>query len=108
MMTAEEYHDMVNQGEMYDYFRSQNAANFEQKGKEPFNILDMNFALGPLEKVFGPAVCGLPLRGRCRFLPVSRAIRPTTRLSRSNQGERLISISIRRYRPLSTLPLATR
>lgn len=63
MMTAEEYHDMVNRGEMYDYFRSQNAANFEQKGKEPFNILDMNFALGPLEKVFGPGGVRLTTQG---------------------------------------------
>ncbi len=63
MMTAEEYHEMVNRDEMYDYFRAQNAANFEQKGKEPFNILDMNFALGPLEKVFGPGGVRLTTQG---------------------------------------------
>lgn len=63
MMTAEDYHDMVNRQEMYDYFRSQNTANFEQKGKEPFNILDMNFALGPLEKVFGPGGVRLTTQG---------------------------------------------
>ena len=63
MMTAEQYHDMVNREEMYDYFRSQNSANFEQKGKEAFNILDMNFALGPLEKVFGPGGVRLTTQG---------------------------------------------
>lgn len=63
MMTAEDYHEMVNRGEMYDYFRSQNTANFEQKGKQPFNILDMNFALGPLEKVFGPGGVRLTTQG---------------------------------------------
>lgn len=63
MMTAEDYHEMVNKGEMYDYFRSQNTANFEQKGKQPFNILDMNFALGPLEKVFGPGGVRLTTQG---------------------------------------------
>ncbi|MCM1490899.1 MAG: cell surface protein SprA [Muribaculum sp.] len=63
MMTAEEYHDKLNREEMYDYFRSQNSANFEQKGKEAFNILDMNFALGPLEKVFGPGGVRLTTQG---------------------------------------------
>ena len=63
MMSAEDYHDMVNRQEMYDYFRSQNSANFEQKGKEAFNILDMNFALGPLEKVFGPGGVRLTTQG---------------------------------------------
>ncbi|MDE6291268.1 MAG: hypothetical protein K2M16_07030 [Muribaculaceae bacterium] len=63
MMKAEDYNDMVNREEMYDYFRSQNAANFEQKGKEAFNILDMNFALGPLEKVFGPGGVRLTTQG---------------------------------------------
>lgn len=63
MMSADDYHDMVNREEMYDYFRLQNAANYEQKGKEPFNILDMNFALGPLEKVFGPGGVRLTTQG---------------------------------------------
>ena len=63
MMKAEDYHNMVNREEMYDYFRSQNSANFEQKGKEAFNILDMNFALGPLEKVFGPGGVRLTTQG---------------------------------------------
>lgn len=63
MMIAEDYHKIVNRDEMFDYFRSQNTANFEQKGKEPFNILDMNFALGPLEKVFGPGGVRLTTQG---------------------------------------------
>ncbi|MDE5839695.1 MAG: cell surface protein SprA, partial [Muribaculaceae bacterium] len=63
MMTADDYNDMVNRREMYDYFRSQNSANYEQKGKEAFNILDMNFALGPLEKVFGPGGVRLTTQG---------------------------------------------
>lgn len=63
MMKAEDYHNMVNREEMFDYFRLQNAANYEQKGKEPFNILDMNFALGPLEKVFGPGGVRLTTQG---------------------------------------------
>lgn len=63
LMNAADYHDMVNRQEMQDYFRSQNSLNFEQKGREPFNILDMNFALGPLEKVFGPGGVRLTTQG---------------------------------------------
>ncbi len=63
MMEAGDYHDMINRREMQDYFQSQNAAVFEQKGKEAFNILDMNFALGPLEKVFGPGGVRLTTQG---------------------------------------------
>ena len=63
MMTAEDYHRIANREDMYDYFRSQNSANYEKKGKEAFNILDMNFALGPLEKVFGPGGVRLTTQG---------------------------------------------
>ncbi|MDE5786497.1 MAG: cell surface protein SprA, partial [Duncaniella sp.] len=35
----------------------------EKKEKEPFNILDMNFALGPLEKIFGPGGVQLKTQG---------------------------------------------
>ncbi len=63
LMSADDYNDMVNRQEMYDYFKSQNTSNFEQKGKEAFNILDMNFALGPLEKVFGPGGVRLTTQG---------------------------------------------
>lgn len=62
-MTAEQYHELVNKQEMYDYFHSQNQAIYEKKGKEAFNILDMNFALGPLEKVFGPGGVRLTTQG---------------------------------------------
>lgn len=63
LMTAEQYHELVNKQEMYDYFHSQNQAIYEKKGKEAFNILDMNFALGPLEKVFGPGGVRLTTQG---------------------------------------------
>ena len=63
MMTAEEYHDLVNRQELFSYFKQRNAETFENKDKEPFNILDMNFALGPLDKVFGPGGVRLTTQG---------------------------------------------
>lgn len=63
LMTAEQYHEIANRSEMYDYFHSQNQSIYENKGKEAFNILDMNFSLGPLEKVFGPGGVRLTTQG---------------------------------------------
>ncbi len=63
LMSASQYHDMVNRQEMYDYFQEKNSETFEKKNKEAFNIFDMNFALGPLEKVFGPGGVRLTTSG---------------------------------------------
>ncbi len=63
MMTAEQYNEMVTRREMFNRFRERNAESFEQKDKEAFNIFDMNFALGPLEKVFGPGGVRLTTQG---------------------------------------------
>ena len=63
MMTAQEYNKMLTHREMFQYFQQQNSENFKNKEKQPFNILDMNFALGPLEKVFGPGGVRLTTQG---------------------------------------------
>ena len=54
LMSPEEYNNWENRRSMQSYFQSRNAMRTFEAEKEPFNILDMNFALGPLEKVFGP------------------------------------------------------
>ena len=63
MMTPEEYNAMVNRQTMYDYFRERNSMKVAESEKQPFNILDMNFALGPLEKIFGPGGVRLTTQG---------------------------------------------
>lgn len=63
MMTPAEYNAMVTRQDMFGYFRQRNAEGFEKRDKEAFNILDMNFALGPLEKVFGPGGVRLSTQG---------------------------------------------
>lgn len=60
---ADEYNKISVRNDMMDYYRSRNAESFEKKDKEPFNIFDMNFALGPLEKVFGPGGVRLTTQG---------------------------------------------
>ena len=67
LMTPEQYNKVANHEEMWNYFRSKNSEIFEQKEKQPFNILDMNFALGPLEKVFGPGGVRLTTSGSAQI-----------------------------------------
>ena len=54
---------MVMRKDMFGYFKERNADSYEKKDKEPFNIFDMNFSLGPLEKVFGPGGVRLQTQG---------------------------------------------
>ena len=59
-LTPEQYNSWQTRLSMQNYFRQRNAEAIVTPDKEPFNILDMNFALGPLEKIFGPG--GVQLR----------------------------------------------
>jgi len=64
MLTASQYNDWQLRESMQRYYRRRNAeANEEKNNKEPFNIFDMNFALGPLEKIFGPGGVSLKTQG---------------------------------------------
>ena len=63
LVTPREYANMMMRQDMMGYFKQKNSENFEQKDKQPFNIFDMNFALGPLEKVFGPGGVRLTTQG---------------------------------------------
>ncbi|MCM1519326.1 MAG: cell surface protein SprA [Lachnoclostridium sp.] len=62
-LSAEQYNDWITRRQMQEYFRTRNSEAVSQKDKEPFNILDMNFALGPLEKIFGPGGVQLKTQG---------------------------------------------
>ena len=63
MLSEAQYNDLEFRKSMQKYYQKRNSELFEQKQKEPFNILDMNFALGPLEKVFGPGGVQLKTQG---------------------------------------------
>ena len=63
MLTPRQYNDWQFRRSMQEYYRERNLAQVTEKEKEPFNILDMNFALGPLEKIFGPGGVQLKTQG---------------------------------------------
>lgn len=62
-LTSEDYNKIAFRQGLQSYFKEKNSESFEKKDKEPFNVLDMNFSLGPLEKVFGPGGVRLTTQG---------------------------------------------
>lgn len=63
MLTPAQYNNWQFRRSMQEYYRQRNLAQVTDKEKEPFNVLDMNFALGPLEKIFGPGGVQLKTQG---------------------------------------------
>lgn len=53
-MAGDEVRRMGVQQSMRDYFRRRNNEEFQTKGKDKFDFSDMQFSLGPAEKIFGP------------------------------------------------------
>jgi cell surface protein SprA len=63
MLSEGQYNNWQLRRSMQAYYRERNMALITDKEKEPFNIFDMNFALGPLEKIFGPGGVQLKTQG---------------------------------------------
>ena len=53
-MTKEEYLNYTRRKLIQSYFNSKNAELLVKEGDNEFNFLDMQFGLGPAEKIFGP------------------------------------------------------
>lgn len=60
ILSKEEYGRWQLRRSMQRYFRERNNPPGTPNDRDPFNIFDMNFALGPLERIFGPG--GVQLR----------------------------------------------
>ena len=54
VMTPEEYMKWSERRARYQFFRVKDAANVKTKGDNKFDFTDMQFDLGPAEKIFGP------------------------------------------------------
>lgn len=63
ILSSDEYNNMYLRQSMQEYYRQKYAETAEEKEKNPFNFLDMQFGLGPLEKVFGPGGVQLKTQG---------------------------------------------
>ena len=63
IMSADEYSNNDFRRSMMEYYRQKNAESAQDKEKDPFNFLDMQFGLGPAETVFGPGGIQLKTTG---------------------------------------------
>ena len=63
MLSEKEYNDWQLRRSLQQYYRQRNMEQITDAEKQPFNIFDMNFALGPLEKIFGPGGVQLKTQG---------------------------------------------
>lgn len=63
ILSPQQYNDWQTRKAMTEYYRKRNSEALLQKDKQPFDVLDMNFALGPLEKIFGPGGVRLKTQG---------------------------------------------
>ena len=63
VLNERQYNDWQTRRMMQEYYRQRNLELMTEKEKEPFNVFDMNFALGPLEKIFGPGGVQLKTQG---------------------------------------------
>ena len=52
LMTAEEYQQWTLQQSLRDYYRQKNQEAFDSEGKNKFDFTNMQFDLGPAEKIF--------------------------------------------------------
>lgn len=67
ILSSSEYNNMVLRQSMQEYYRQKNAETAEEKAKNPFNFLDMQFGLGPLDKIFGPGGVQLKTSGSVKI-----------------------------------------
>lgn len=63
LMTDEEYQEWSFKKSLQNYYRQRNAEEFETSGKKKFDFTDMQFDLGPAEKIFGPGGVRLKTQG---------------------------------------------
>ncbi len=63
ILTADEYNNYAFRKSMEEYYKEKNSIDLSKDEKNAFDFLDMNFSLGPLEKVFGPGGVQLKTQG---------------------------------------------
>lgn len=64
MLSEKQFNDWQLRQSMMAYYRERNSETLvNPDSKKKFNILDMNFSIGPLEKIFGPGGVALKTQG---------------------------------------------
>ena len=64
IMSPDEFSNSDFRRSMMEYYRQKNAESAQNQETDPFNFLDMQFGMGPLETVFGPGGVQLKTTGQ--------------------------------------------
>ncbi len=62
-LSGEEYARWQSERILRDYYKNKNKELYQEKGREKFDFSDMQFNLGPLEKIFGPGGVRIKTQG---------------------------------------------
>ena len=63
LMTPDEYQQWSLRHSIQSYYREKNRDAFKTSGKNKFDFADINFSLGPAEKIFGPGGVSIKTQG---------------------------------------------
>lgn len=63
LMSPEEYQEWSLKKSLQNYYRNKNAEEYANAGKNKFDFTDMQFDLGPAEKIFGPGGVRIKTQG---------------------------------------------
>ena len=77
-MAGDEVRRMGIEQSMHDYFRRRNNEEFQARGKDKFDFSDMQFSLGPAEKIFGPGGVRVRTQGSAELKIGRPTASPTT------------------------------
>lgn len=107
LLNEKQYNNWQLRRDLQEYYQARNQELKENKQKEPFNIFDMNFNYGPLEKIFGPGGVRLKTQGSVQLrmgIKSNKTDNPSLAL---DSRRKTFSISSRRFRPQSAHRSAT-
>ena len=96
VMTPAEYMKWSERREREMFFRKKDAENVKSKGTNKFDFTDMQFDLGPADKIFGPGGVRVKTQGTAELKVGATRRTLTTRRCLSATGRRPASTSMRR------------
>ena len=89
-MTGEEYAKWQSERTIQQYYRKKNRDEYRAKGKNQFDFTDMQFNLGPLEKIFGPGGVRIKTTGSAE-LKIGANMRNVDNPSLSEENRKVFS-----------------
>ncbi len=101
MLSKKQYDNWQLRKSLQEYYQEKNQELKDNKQKEPFNIFDMNFAYGPLEKIFGPGGVSLKTQGSVQIRMGMKSNKTDNPSLALDSRRKTFLTSNRRFRPTS-------